>query len=160
MTNINPKLDLKFERVVSLQPDQLWKGWTDPDTLMKWFCPRPWKVVACTIDLRSGGEFATTMQSPEGQNFPNSGCFLEVIPNRKLVWTNALLPDFRPAVIKDDTLGFAFSATIEFTPMSGGTKYTAIVRHGDEASCQKHAAMGFQEGWGIALDQLIELYKK
>jgi uncharacterized protein YndB with AHSA1/START domain len=54
------------------------------------------KTVECVIDLRAGGLFSTTMQSPEGQNFPNIGCFLEIIENKKLVWTDALLPGYRP----------------------------------------------------------------
>jgi uncharacterized protein YndB with AHSA1/START domain len=37
----------------------------------------------------------------------------------------------------------------------GGTRYTATVIHADEDGCKKHAAMGFREGWGKALDQLV-----
>ena len=41
-----------------------------PQRLMPWFCPKPWRVVACSIDLRPGGIFSTTMQSPEGVTLP------------------------------------------------------------------------------------------
>jgi uncharacterized protein YndB with AHSA1/START domain len=51
----------------------------------------------CEIDLRPGGIFRTTMRSPEGEEFPNFGCYLEVIPNEQLIWTNALQPGYRPA---------------------------------------------------------------
>ncbi len=159
---LDPRLDLAFERSVDIAPQQIWKAWTQPQHLMPWFCPAPWKVVECEIDLRPGGLFRTVMQSPEGQNFPNLGCYLEVIPHERLTWTNALLPGFRPAPPANeaqDTLNFHFTATIALAPHGPGpdtgTRYSAIVRHGDEAACQKHASMGFREGWGIALDQLV-----
>lgn len=155
----NPKLDLSFERIVNVPKALIWKAWTQPKHLMPWFCPLPWKTIDCEIDLRPGGIFRTTMQSPEGQLFPGTGCYLEVIENERLVWTNALLPGFRPAsssTPEDGKIGeFFFTATIALASHASGTKYTATVIHGDEASCQKHAAMGFHEGWGKALDQLV-----
>lgn len=79
----NPELDLILQREVDVTPEQIWHAWTTPEHLMKWFCPLPWKTVACEIDLKPGGIFRTVMQSPEGQQFPNIGCYLEVIPNKK-----------------------------------------------------------------------------
>lgn len=92
----DPRLDLVLERVVDVPPDRVWAAWTQPKHLKEWFCPKPWQTVECEVDLRPGGIFSTVVQSPEGQRFPNVGCYLEVIPNRKLVWTDALLPGFRP----------------------------------------------------------------
>jgi uncharacterized protein YndB with AHSA1/START domain len=94
----NPTLDLILERVVPVSPDRVWRAWTDPEQLKQWFCPRPWRTTHCQIDLRPGGLFRTVMQSPEGQDMePNTGCYLEVVPNERLVWTGALEPGFRPA---------------------------------------------------------------
>ncbi len=154
---VNPKLDLTFERIVDVPRELIWRAWTEPQHLMPWFCPLPWKTVECEIDLRPGGQFRTVMQSPEGQQFPNAGCYLEIIKNEKLVWTNALLPGFRPAPqVNSENIGaFFFTATIALSAHGNGTRYTATVRHGDEASCQKHAAMGFEQGWGKALEQLV-----
>lgn len=159
----HPELDLIFERDVPISPQALWRGWTDPQTLMQWFCPRPWRVVACAIDLRPGGRFATTMQSPEGQTMPEmDGCYLVVEPASRLVWTNALGPDFRPLPrTVSGTEGppdFPFVADLRFEPLpGGGTRYRACVRHADAAARQTHADMGFEQGWGLALDQLVEL---
>lgn len=157
-----PGLDLSFERIVDIPREQIWKAWTQPQHLMPWFCPLPWKVVECDIDLRPGGLFRTVMLSPEGQKFPNLGCYLEAIENERLTWTNALLPNFRPAPAANeaqDTLNFYFTATIELAAHSTGTRYNATVRHGNEAAYQKHASMGFKEGWGTALDQLVAYMK-
>src|SRR5665647_594881 len=129
-----PKLDLSFERFVDVPKEPIWRAWTQPQHLKPWFCPLPWTTIDCEIDLRPGGLFRTVMRSPEGQEFPNIGCYLEVVENERLVWTNALLPGFRPAP----------------TPAANA----------DEARCKKHAAMGFHEGWGKALDQLVALAKK
>ena len=154
---INPKLDLVFERTVAISVEQIWKAWTQPDTLMKWFCPKPWKVTDCRIDLKPGGEFYTVMEGPNGEKMPNDGCYLEVIPNQKIVWTGMMTKGFRPAA--PNHLGFSFVATIMMSKSDKGTLYKAIVAHADEEGRKKHEQMGFQEGWGKALDQLVELTK-
>ena len=73
----NSKLDLSFTRIVDVPRALVWRAWTEPELLMPWFCPLPWKTIACEIDLRPGGIFSTTMQSPEGKEFPNAGCYLD-----------------------------------------------------------------------------------
>jgi len=55
----DPVLDLQFHRDVSLSSAQIWEGLTNPTILMEWFCPRPWKVVECEIDLTPDGIFRT-----------------------------------------------------------------------------------------------------
>lgn len=158
------KLDLSFTRIVDVPRSLVWRAWTEPELLKPWFCPLPWKTIDCEIDLRPGGIFHTTMQSPEGQEFPNSGCYLEIIPQTKLVWTNALLPGFHPslptATCGSDDANFMFTAMIELADHAGGTRYSATVIHADEAGCKKHAEMGFEGGWGTALDQLVAMVKK
>ncbi len=153
---MNPDLDLTFERVVDVPPDLVWKAWTTPEHLKQWFSPAPWKTVGCEVDLKPGGKFHTVMESPEGQQVPNNGCYLEVIPNRKLVWTGALLPGYRPADLGPE-IPFVFTAVIEMEPSGTGTKYTATVMHSNPQGRQKHEAMGFQQGWGKALDQLVSM---
>ena len=101
------------------------------------------------------------MRSPEGQEFPNLGCYLEVVPNERIVWTNALGPGYRPTrrPVDDSCDAFPFTAVLTLAPHGGGTKYTALVIHGDEDGRRKHEEMGFHEGWGKALDQLIAMVK-
>lgn len=152
----DPKLDLSFERIVDVPKELIWKAWTSPEHLKPWFCPLPWKTIDSEIDLRPGGIFRTVMLSPEGREFPNLGCYLEVIENERLTWTNALLPGFRPApATSQGSLDFFFTASIQLATHGKGTRYTATVRHGEEAARKQHADMGFKEGWGKALDQLV-----
>lgn len=160
---VDPRLDLGFTRIVDVPRSLIWRAWTEPDRLTPWFCPLPWKTIDCEIDLRPGGAFRTTMQSPEGQTFSNEGCYLTVIANEKLVWTNALLAGYRPRAPSTnggaDDASFIFTAMVELADDPQGTRYTATVIHADEAGCQKHAAMGFEAGWGVALDQLVAMIK-
>lgn len=150
----DPKLDLKLERVVDAPRERLWAGWTRPELLKKWFTPAPWKTVACEIDLKPGGVFGTTMRGPNGEEMSGKSCWLEVVENERLVWTDALGPGWRP-----NPEPF-FTAIITFEAQGKRTKYTAIAVHATEENRRKHEEMGFHEGWGKALDQLVELAKK
>ena len=159
--HIDPRLDLVLERVVDISAELIWAAWTTEEHIKHWFTPAPWQTVDCEIDLVPGGIFRTVMRSPEGQDFPNLGCFLEIVPNEKLVWTNTLQPGYRPAELQSehpcDT--FFMTAIIALERQGEGTKYIAVVRHGNEAACQAHREMGFHEGWGKALDQLVAYMK-
>jgi uncharacterized protein YndB with AHSA1/START domain len=158
-TTPDPALDLVFERIVDVPVERVWQAWTDPAHLVHWFTPAPWSTVSAEVDLRPGGRFATVMRSPEGQEFPNAGCYLEVIPNERLVWSNAVQPGFRPALVLATAAGstdFAFTGIIALEALGPSkTRYTATVLHAEPEACQRHAAMGFHQGWGAALDQLV-----
>jgi uncharacterized protein YndB with AHSA1/START domain len=156
LPEINPELDLVLEREIDVTPEAVWAAWTEPEQLLQWFTPRPWQTIDCRIDLRPGGEFYTQMRSPEGEEMQGgSGCYLEVVPNRRLVWTAVLLPGYRPAPEGE----LPFTATILMEPTAMGTKYTAIAMHRDPAVRQQHEEMGFYDGWGAALTQLVEYVK-
>jgi len=151
--DIDPELDLILEREVAVPPDRMWAAWTRPEHVVKWFTPAPWSTTRCEIDLRPGGKFLTVMRSPEGQEHTNVGCWLEIVEHRRLVWTDALLPGWRPA-------REAFmTASILLEPSARGTRYTAIARHVDAEKRAQHEAMGFHAGWGTALEQLVEVMR-
>ncbi|MEO3387240.1 SRPBCC family protein [Mesorhizobium sp. CAU 1741] len=150
---IDPALDLVLEREIDVPVDLVWKAWTTPAHLKEWFVPKPWTVTACEIDLRPGGRFSTTMRSPEGQEFPNEGCYLEVVPNERLVFTDTLLPGFRPAPEP------FFTAVLELTRQGEGTRYKAIAIHGNQDTRKKHEEMGFHDGWSTVVDQMVEHIK-
>jgi len=154
----DPALDLVLERTIPVPPERVWDAWTQPELLMQWFTPAPWKTVASELDVRPGGRCVTTMESPEGERFPNEGCYLQVEPNRLLVFTSVMTADFRPLAPGDGPGDLGFTARIEIEPApDGGTHYRAIAMHAHEDTCKQHADMGFAEGWGAALDQLVAL---
>jgi uncharacterized protein YndB with AHSA1/START domain len=157
----DPRLDLVLERVVDVPRELVWRAWTTPVHLKKWFTPVPWQTVACEIDLRPGGIFRTVMRGPEGQEFDNTGCYLEIVENEKLVWTGALGPGYRPRSANFTSGGsFLMTAVISLESLGERTKYTALVIHGDEDARARHEQMGFHNGWGKALDQLVAVAHK
>ena len=149
--------ELVLVRDVDVSPQLIWRAWTEPALLKQWFTPAPWKTVECKIDLRPGGAFRTVMQSPEGEKFPHTGCYLEVLPTARLVWTTGLAPGYRPVAEKSEVP--PFTAVLMLAPSERGTRYVARAIHADEEARQKHESMGFHEGWGAALDQLVALAK-
>ncbi len=153
-TPIDPERDLVLERVVPTSRTDIWAAWTTPSLIVQWFAPKPWKTTSAELDLRPGGASKITMESPEGQEFPNVGCILECVPNERLVFTDAMEPGFRPS--KEPF----FTGIIELEDVDGGTLYRAIAKHKDVETRQKHEAMGFHAGWGQCLDQLVELMAK
>lgn len=161
----HPELDLVLRREVDVAPALVWRAWTEPALLVKWFTPAPWQTLEAELELRSGGAFRTVMQGPgpDGvmvEPVDSTGCVLEVVPKRRLVWTSALGRGFRP-LPTEAVQPFAFTACIQLEPHGDagatGTRYTAIARHADVSGCQAHAEMGFEAGWGAALDQLVAL---
>lgn len=153
------KLDLVLERTIEIPPAKVWKAWTTPELMKEWFCPSPWKTIRCDIDLRPGGKFNTTMQGPNGETHSADGCYLEIVENERLIWTDALSAGYRPSSKPNDCFNSFFTAALLLEPHGTGTKYTAVGIHSDEAARKKHEEMGFHEGWGKALDQLIALMK-
>lgn len=159
-TKIDPTTDLVLTRTIDVKPELIYKAWTDPVHIKEWWCPRPWKTVECRMDLRPGGEFYFLMQSPEGQNNPpHNCCFLELVPDRKIVWTTALSAGYRPAPEEGGVPQFTCVVTIE-PDGKGGSKYTAVAMHKSEKGARIHEKMGFHEGWGTVVDQMVEFIKK
>jgi uncharacterized protein YndB with AHSA1/START domain len=157
----DPHLDLVLERTIAVPPGRVWAAWTEPELLMQWFTPAPWKTVACELDLRPGGRCSTTMESPEGERFPNVGCYLQLIPEQLLVFTSVLGENFRPVVASNGAGDLPFTARIELSPTDdGGTYYRAIALHADRSGSEQHEQMGFHHGWGAALDQLVALMSR
>lgn len=150
----DPQRDLVLERVVDVPPELVWQAWTRPEHLQEWFVPRPWSIAECEIDLRPGGTFRVVMRNPEGEIQPSTpGCYLEVVENRRLVWTDALGPGYRPSAEP------FFTAIVTMEPEGSGTRYVARAIHGNPDNRKKHEEMGFYEGWGTVLDQLVEYVK-
>jgi len=155
------ELDLVLERVVDIPPDAVWAAWTTPSLITQWFTPAPWQTVDAKVELYPGGAFHTVMRSPDGQEFANTGCILEAIPNRLLAWTGALKPGFRPHTMQEIRgFPFVFSAVISMEPEGQGTRYRALAIHPDVEAREKHDQMGFHAGWSVALDQLVALMKR
>lgn len=149
--------DLVLERLLDAPRELVWRAWTDPEQLKAWWAPRPYETIECEMDLRPGGAFYTRMTGPDGFDSPGTGCFLEVVPLRKIVWTNALEGEFRPTV-PEDCGGFPFTAIVTFEDNGDGrTRYRAVAMHRNTADRDTHEQMGFHDGWGTVAGQLEQV---
>ncbi len=147
----NHPLDLVLTRQIAATPHTLFRCWTEPELLCQWFVPKPWSVARAEVDLRPGGQSLIVMRDPDGNEMPNPGVYLEVVPDRRLVFTDAYtagwVPSARPFM----------TGIITFEPDGDHTRYTARVRHWTAEAKAQHEKMGFETGWGICADQLAAL---
>lgn len=148
--DIDPETDLSFTRDLPIPRALVWACWTAPEHIMQFFVPKPHQVTACEIDLRVGGRFNTTFLV-EGNEMKNEGVYLEVVEGRKLVFTDSFVEGWKPAAEPFMTA----IITLEDNG-TGGTTYTATARHRSAEVRKQHEEMGFFEGWGIVVDQLVD----
>jgi uncharacterized protein YndB with AHSA1/START domain len=148
---IDPKLDVVLERFIDAPKHLVWEALTKPEHLKEWYMPKAWGAVAhCELDVRPGGMFSIDIAA-NGQEFPNLGCFLEVVPMERLSWTSMLFPGYRPAVFDDVPI----TAIVTMETVGNGTRYVFTALHRNEADFEKDKASGWLEGTEIALDQLV-----
>lgn len=145
--------ELVLDRLLDAPRDNVFRCWTDPDLIKQWFAPKPYTTPVAKIDLRVGGANLIVMKSPEGQEMPNRGTYLEIVPNEKLVFTDAYTGDWQPS-------GKPFmTVVLTFKDEGGKTRYLARCRHWNRHDRDTHEQMGFHQGWGICADQLEALAK-
>jgi uncharacterized protein YndB with AHSA1/START domain len=147
----NPGHELVLTRLIDAPRENLFRCWTEPKLMKQWFAPLPWTTPVVETDLRPGGSSVFVMRSPEGQDFPNHGVYLEVVPNERLVVTDAYTTAWEPSEKPFMT------AIVTFEDEGGQTRYTARARHWTQADRETHEKMGFHEGWGQCADQLAAL---
>ena len=140
--------ELSITRLIAASPEDVYRVWTERTG--EWFAPRPYTTPVVEHDLRPGGRSLVVMKSPDGEEITGDGVFLEVVPNEKIVFTDA----FRAGWIPQESF---MVAIVTFEPEGAGTRYTAQVRHWSEEALKRHEAMGFHEGWAAVARQLAEL---
>jgi len=144
--------DLILNCLILAPPEKVFRAWTDPALLTQWFTPAPWTTASAQMDVRPGGSTEVIMRSPDGQDFPNRGVYLEVVENRRLVFTNAYTQAWEPSDKPFMTVILTFEDA-----GNGRTNYTALVRHWTIADREAHEQMGFHTGWPLTTEQLAAL---
>jgi len=148
---------LTISRLIAAPPSAVWDAWSVPENLAKWWIPAPIECEVATLDLRPGGGFVTRMREAGAADFqPHvDGCFLDVVPEERLVFTTVLTEGWQPA-----EPWLALTAILTFEAQDGGTLYSARVLHKTPEDSAKHDQMGFYEGWGTAIGQLAGLLER
>ncbi|MES2414998.1 MAG: SRPBCC family protein [Pseudomonadota bacterium] len=142
--------ELVLTRLIDAPPEKVYQAWTTPTLMLQWFTPKPFETVRVETDVRPGGSSLVVMRGPDGTEFPNRGVYLEVVPNKKLVFTDAFTDAWKPS---DKPF---MTGILTFDDEGGKTRYTARVVHWTAADREAHEKMGFLEGWGKATEQLCE----
>jgi uncharacterized protein YndB with AHSA1/START domain len=141
-------------RTIDAPREKLFRAWTDPDLLKQWFAPLPYTVRIAELDVRVGGKILVVMQSPDGRDIPCPGVYLEIVPNERIVTTDAYTEAWQPSEKPFMT------AIVTFQDVGGKTLYTARALHWTVSDKETHEKMGFHEGWGQCADQLATLVAK
>lgn len=150
---IDQARDLVLDRLIDAPRESVYRCWTEAELLKRFFAPLPYTTPEAWLDVRSGGSNRITMRSPEGQDMPMRGVYLEVVPNEKIVFTDAFTAAWTPS---DKPF---FVGEITFADEGGKTRYRAVARHWSAEDRDAHEKMGFHQGWGQVADQLEALAK-
>lgn len=89
MTTATETDDIIIERVIDAPRDRVWRCWTEPDNLMKWWGPNTFTSPAATIDFRVGGKYHFCMRMPDGKEMWSTGTYLEIVPAERIVFTDS-----------------------------------------------------------------------
>ena len=143
--------ELSIERLIDAPVDAVWRAYTEH--LAEWWCPKPWTVEIVEHDWRAGGRSALIMRGPNGEEMPQEGVFLEVVPKERVVFTDA----FRTGWIPQGPFMVGF---MEFTPQGDKTHYRAGARHWSAETMEQHKTMGFEAGWSKVAEQLEDVARK
>ena len=154
MTQEPEALELEINLLLDAPREKLFRAWRDPDLLRQWFAPAPWSIAGAELDFRPGGTSRIVMKSPEGQQIPMEGVYLEIVENEKIVTTDAYGEDWAPA---DHPF---FTAIVTFEDEGNKTRYRARARHWRREDHDRHEQMGFKEGWTQCARQLESLAKE
>lgn len=154
-TRVENDRDLVLTRLIDAAPSAVYAAWTQPDLLRQWFAPAPYTTPKAELDVRPGGANLIVMDGPDGTEMPNRGLYLEVAPDRKLVFTDAFdgawpLRQGKPFMVVELT----------FEDEGGKTRYTARVKHWTVEDRETHEKIGFHVGWAICAEQLAALVEK
>jgi uncharacterized protein YndB with AHSA1/START domain len=143
---------LAIDLVLDAPRTAIWRCWTEPALLTRWFTPAPWTTAAAELDVRPGGSSIVMMRGPNGEEVRNEGVYLDVVPNERLVFTDAYTRAWEPSAAP-----FMTGEIVLSDADAGRTRYLARAHHWSTEDRDRHAAMGFHEGWTQAARQLEAL---
>jgi uncharacterized protein YndB with AHSA1/START domain len=138
---------IEFRRHVAAHPDLVFRLFTEPEHLRRWWGPRRLELVVCEVDLRVGGRYRFVQQAPDGQRFSFHGTYLEIERPRRLVKTFVYAG--RPDNEAVDTFTFA--------PVDDGTLVQCRTVHVSIEARDAHAASGAEVGLRESLSSLQAL---
>ena len=148
VTDANADREFIMTRVFDAPARLLFKAYSQPEHVAKWFGPKGWPITLCEIDFRVGGRYRFAMTGPSGvQNTPFGGKYLEIVPNEKIVFDNTFEEPGSETMIM----------TVTFDEHGGKTTMTLHTLFASVEMRNAHIGGGFEEGTGSSYDQLAEV---
>jgi uncharacterized protein YndB with AHSA1/START domain len=148
-------------RVFGVPREHVWKAWTDPERVKRWWGPKFFTAPVIRMDFRVGGSYLFCMRSHEGRDYWSTGVYREIAPLERLVMTDNFA-DEAGHVVPASHYGMSgewpreLMVTVTFEEQHGKTQM--ILRHaGIPAGEMRNQAM---EGWNQSFDKLMEYLKK
>jgi len=153
-----------ISRVLDARRDKVWKAWTEPEHLEKWWGPKGFVVTHCKVDLRPGGIMHYCLRSPDGSDMWGRFVFREIVRPERLVWINSFSDEkggiTRHPMMLDwpremltrvtfEELGGKTRVTVQWTPVDTSTEI--------ERKTFEDGRGSMQQGWNGTFEQL-ELY--
>jgi uncharacterized protein YndB with AHSA1/START domain len=151
---------LVITRIFNAPREQVWKTWTEPEHMKRWWGPKGFTSPVSKIDLRVGGAYLSCMRSPEGQDFWSTGVYREIVPLERIVCTDSFA-DEKGNVVPASHYGMegAFPLemliTVTFEELDGKTRLT--LRHDGIPAGQMSELT--EAGWQQSFDKLAEILK-
>jgi uncharacterized protein YndB with AHSA1/START domain len=158
-----PRKELTITRIFDAPRAIVWRAWTDPEMVTKWWGPRGVTTPTCEVDARRGGKINIVMLAGKelgpaaGQEWPMTGTFEEVMPQDRLVYTASALQDRKGSRALLET-----RTTVTFDDLHGKTKLTVhvLLTRSSDTPEAKFAIQGMEGGWSQSLDKLGEALSK
>lgn len=140
--------EVVIEREFDAPARLLFEAYAKPEHVMKWFGPKGWPLTLCEMDFRIGGRFRFAMTGPDGkQNTPFGGEYLEIVPNRKIVYDNGFeTPGEEKMVV-----------TVTFDEKGEKTTLTIHTLFASVAMKNEHVGGGYVQGTNSGIDQLVDV---
>ncbi len=147
VSRLAEKPSLRLTRSYSASPERVWRAWTDPEAIRRWWGPGGNDPVSVAeTDVRVGGRFRMVFGGPQGRDHECAGIYREVVPNRKLVFTWCW-PNSTPERVS--------LVTILLNAVGGGTEL--VFRH--EQFFDEAARDGHKRGWSESFVKLEQFLK-
>ena len=135
-------LKLSIKREFNTPVEMLFKIWTDPVLVTKWFAPGAMAVAEADVDATEGGHYRIVMQSPDGEQYIVSGIYQEIVKDEKLVFTWKWQDSDNTTKVK---------VLFKIRPEDTSALELIHTEFIDQESCDKH-----EQGWNGCLNNLIK----
>ena len=145
---------LVITRIFDAPIELVYRLWTDPALVRRWWGIKGSTIPLCELDVRVGGRWRIDMQAPSGKIYRNGGEYLEVVPNERLVYTD--VPDPTIAEWQGEP-PLPRRNIVRFTEREGKTDVTLQIEFATDADRERMLNFGMDHGLRQSLDRLEEL---